>query len=137
MQNLPTDFGPEANTAQARTILPTLFNRPADPTERLFPNALKWIGWNHNWDNAIRYVLNSKIPWYPEFALQFKLVVRFLRNNSYTDVLIKILIDGDHEYEAATLGTKSVGLAKWRWGLCSRLSAESAFASTPYDYHLR
>jgi len=115
--NFPTDSGPENQIALCRDILPKFFDQLiSQPHVRLFPRAMKWVGWNHHWDNALRYILTHVLDWYPAWVNSFKLVIRFCRYTSYVDVMVDILQEKCIAGLAGQLRGKPPNLATWRWG---------------------
>ena len=113
--NMPTDGGPENQTALARNILPAFFGAGyALGNERLFPKAMRWVGWSHNWDLVVSYMTNHEISWYPKWIEQFRTACRFVRYQSYVDVLKANLQDIGRADLLASCTEKPPDTAKMR-----------------------
>jgi hypothetical protein len=120
--NFPTDFGAESQVALARNVMPAFMGRPIGSADvgRMFPRAMRTIGWSHNWDNCAKFLATNVIPWYPEWVVTFKLVVRFCRIKTYTDVIKQSLRDKHLAGMTTWMTRVPPNFAKWRWGTLVR-----------------
>jgi len=79
---------------------------------RLFHRALRVGGWNHSLGNIMKRVAKSCVFW-PEALDHIRCLIRFFRNETYSDWVLKVLghkIDNLKKKMAITVQT-----AKWRF----------------------
>ena len=91
------------------------------------PFCINWRAWSHVWDNVIKYVVNNVISWYPVRSVQFKLIVSFLRNDCFLDVLkADLKAAGRHDLLVGIKTTNAL-FAKWRMSTLVRNSKQLLF----------
>ena len=71
VRGAPTDFGAEIFVASARDLAPSFYGRQVsldDLERRLFPHALRLLGWSHIVDSCAQPVVCNAPTWYPSWS---------------------------------------------------------------------
>jgi hypothetical protein len=117
-----TDSGTEKYLIELPDILDIFWNLIGETppkayvaTLHLFPQALRISGWKHVFDLLIRKGLTT-LSWFPSAITKIKGLVKFLRDVSLTEALIKHCKSEKLDGLAAVVGKLSLpGFAHWRW----------------------
>ena len=82
--------------------------------ERLFPQAIRLLGWGHSWGNIMKTVAHSCKAW-PQLELRLRAQVKFWKNASWREHVQKCLARTAPEVDTSVLDHFSVDMAKWRY----------------------
>lgn len=128
-----TDSGPEMlavdmpDLAQAFVnhrcgLLEPQFLEECDGTH-MFPLALRGPGWNHCWDNVVKSVCTTAMPFYSGWQTKARGLCVFMRNTNYREKLKIIGRSRGLQADSLKLLDKTApSFAKWRWNTLSRVA---------------
>ena len=140
VRSILTDGGVERYIPGASNILGDFYGicnvRPPSahvPGGRLFPRAVRLLGWRHQFDLVIRKGL-CRLPWFPRWLKLLKSITYFVRNDNLNDELCKLFrAAGLHGVATLVAQARVPDFAKWRWNTlhlaCARPSRSSSIRS--------